>query len=85
MKKGGILFFDVREIKLKTQKVNLIDLEKFGPAMNTVEEDGVFVGYYTTSEVSAILESLSYDIINFDHVTHLQKMGDRLIIIAKKE
>jgi len=83
---GGILFFDVLENKLfKTQKVNLIDLEKFGSAMSTVEDDGVFVAHYNTSEVSAILESLSYKIINFDHVTHSQKKGDRLVVIAKKE
>ena len=60
VKNDGLIIFDVRENKENELKEpDFEKLEKLGPYLNTLEGDGVFVGYYARSEVLAILKKNS--------------------------
>lgn len=84
--KDGVFFFDLRENIVNTSsRTSLEELLKLGPhKSNWEEKTNTFVGFYTKNEAKMILDNLSQKLIAFDHVTHDERMGPRLIVYSTK-
>jgi len=84
LNKGGRFFFDLRVNRNILNEINIDQLEEFGPQMNSLEGDGVFVGYYSEKEASLLIEKASLKLIATDYVTHSPDMDSRLVVVAEK-
>jgi ubiquinone/menaquinone biosynthesis C-methylase UbiE len=78
----GVYFFDLLENRNMYDGNE--DLTK-SPSKIAWEKDGVYIALYTQKEVLRILDSISLQIIAFDHVTHVKERGDRLVVIAGRK
>src|SRR6185312_10510163 len=84
VKKNGLFIFDLLENnEITSSNVNIDKLLEFGPSFSTWEETGTFVGFYTKEEVSILLTHLQLELVTFDHVTHWEGIGERLVVVAK--
>lgn len=83
---NGIFFIDLREnIDNNSSQKSIEKLLKFGPHKSNWDmSTNTFVGFYTKGEVNMVLNELSQKLIVFDHVTHDENMGARLVVISKK-
>jgi len=87
-KESTLLFDLIENSKEKTDKIEINSLLEKGPAqVNIGMDDGAmntYVANYTRMEITEILKKIHLKLIDFDYVTHHEKYGPRLVVIARK-